>query len=72
MSRILFWLRPADVESHGLGLSTIDRALLPAQPAPGLEAAVCDLVRRHARRVDPLPDGPPAARIAAALAEPAG
>ncbi|MCC7273634.1 MAG: hypothetical protein IT561_13265, partial [Alphaproteobacteria bacterium] len=28
VSRILFWLRPADVESHGLGLSTIDRALL--------------------------------------------
>ncbi|MCC7273635.1 MAG: hypothetical protein IT561_13270 [Alphaproteobacteria bacterium] len=67
-SQILLWLRPTDIEAHGLGLRRIDRAFLPLQPAPGLEAATCALVRCHARRVLPLPAGTAAARMAAVLA----
>lgn len=49
----LHWTRSADIAQYGLGLAVVDRAFLDPRSAAG---PVDALVRRVARRVEPLPD----------------
>ena len=61
----LHWTTAGRIARRGLGIGRIDHAFLPRA---GGDAAVAALVRRHADRVDPLPDGSVADRIAAVAA----
>lgn len=60
----LHWTTADRIARRGLGIPRIDHAFLPA----GMVGAVADLVRRHADRVDPLPQGADGDRIAAVAA----
>lgn len=63
----LHWTTPEGIAERGLGLARIDLAFL-APAGDGGRAAVAALVRRRADRVEPLPEGPPEARVAAVAA----